>query len=190
MHELKQLILSKGKIISSDILDVSSFINRQIDCELYNKMATHVANKFANDKIDKVLTIESSGIAFGFAIGSVLNVPLVFAKKIKASIDNNKCYTAAAHSFTHDLDFFATVSSDFIIQNEKILIVDDFLATGNAFLALTDICNQAKADIVGFVSIIEKGYQGGGDLLREKGFKVESLAIIDYMSNDREISFR
>ena len=153
-------------------------------------MALYVSRIFSNEHIDKVFTIEASGIAFGFAVGSVLQVPMIFAKKSKAAIDDNKCYSAAAHSFTHNTDFFATVSVDFIKPSEKILIVDDFLATGNAFEAMTEICNQAHAEIAGFVSIIEKGYQGGGDMLRKKGFKVESLAIIDSMSTDGTIIFR
>lgn len=190
MEQLKERIRREGKVVSSDILKVSSFLNHQIDVLFLDEMAAELAKRFEGQKIDKVLTVEASGIAIAGAVARALKVPMVFCKKNRSLNVPEDVYTTVIHSFTHNNDNYVIVSKDFIKKDERILIVDDFLANGKALEGLFDLVAQGGAVAVGAGIIIEKGYQKGGDKLRDKGKKIESLAIIESMSAEDGIVFR
>lgn len=189
MKLLEDKILSEGEVFPGNILKVSGFLNHKVDAVFTVEMAKEAVRLFKDEKIDKILTIETSGIPFAFATAVELGVPMVFAKKHKSSNISDDVYVSSIYSFTHSTQYDVVVSKDYISKGEKILIMDDFLANGKAILGLIDIISQAEAVPVGACCAIEKGFQGGGDLLRKKGIKVESLAVIDSM-DDTSITFR
>ena len=172
MDLLKQRILKDGNVIMPDILRVDSFLNHQIDCSLYRKIAKEFKERFKDVKINKILTIEASGIGID-------DVPVVFAKKGTAKTTSTHLYTAKVHSFTKGIDYDAIVSKKYLSEDDNILIIDDFLANGQAVLGLINIIDQAKANVAGVGIVIEKGFQDGRRLIEEKGYRVESLAIVD-----------
>ena len=178
MKELEDRILKDGVVLPGDVLKVGSFLNQQIDTNLLKRMAQEIKEAFPC-KVDKVLTIEASGLPFATAVAMEYDIPMTYAKKHKSSNMSGDCYTAEVFSFTHQQKYTIALSKDYLKENENVLIVDDFLATGNAIYGLMDIVEQAKVNIVGCGIQIEKGFQGGGDQLRKKGIKVESLAIIE-----------
>lgn len=188
MKELKNRIINHGHVVNNSILKVDSFINHQIDPNLMMAIGQEFKNRFKDKKINKILTIEASGIAIGLATAYAFNVPLVFAKKKKPSTMADM-YNATVHSFTKKEDYNVCVSKEFLNEDDRILIVDDFLAMGNALIGLKEIIEEAGAQLVGAGIVIEKGFQKGGDILREKGIHVESLAIIDSLENN-EITFK
>ncbi|MDY4788924.1 MAG: xanthine phosphoribosyltransferase [Bacilli bacterium] len=189
MKILKDRIIKDGIIIDNRVIKVDSFVNHQVDTALMNKMANEIINRFKDNKIDKVLTIEASGIAFAYAIASLLNVNLVFAKKEKTSnIGNDDVYSAKVFSFTHNNENTIVVNKKYLKNNENILIVDDFLANGEALKGLISLVEQANANVIGCGIIIEKGFQDGGRFLRNKGYHIESLAIIKNIK-DNQITF-
>lgn len=188
MKLLKELILSQGEVKNSALLKVDSFLNHQIDPVLMYEIGQELKKRFADEKVTKVLTIEASGIAIGIMAAYAFNVPLVFAKKKKPSTMNDS-YNVTVHSFTKDTDYNITVSKEYLNDKDRVLIVDDFLAMGNAVIGLKEIVESAGAEVVGVGIVVEKGFQKGGDLLREKGLKVESLAIIDSLEGNK-ITFR
>jgi len=184
--ELKEKILSDGEIIEPDILKVDSFINHQIDPKTYRSIAKEIKRRFAGEKIDKILTIEASGIALGLALSYELNdIPVVFAKKGTSKTVNDDLYTSEVYSYTKGTRYIACVKKKYLNENENVILVDDFLADGNAMLGLVDMCNQAKAHIVGCGIIIEKGFQKGHQKLVDLGYRVESLAIIESFENGK-----
>ena len=186
MLELKEKILSDGEIIEPDILKVDSFINHQIDPKTYRSIAKEIKRRFAGEKIDKILTIEASGIALGLALSYELNdIPVVFAKKGTSKTVNDDLYTSEVYSYTKGTRYIACVKKKYLNENENVILVDDFLADGNAMLGLVDMCNQAKAHIVGCGIIIEKGFQKGHQKLVDLGYRVESLAIIESFENGK-----
>ena len=189
MKELEDRILRDGRVLKGDILQVGGFINQQIDTSFTTDLAREVYSLFSSASITKVLTIEASGIAFGFAVASQFGVPLVFAKKNRSSNVDGNVLCATIHSYTHGNDYNATVSAEYIAPNDKVLIADDFLANGEALRGLIKIVNDAGATVVGAAIEIEKGFQGGGDKLRSEGIRVESLAVIESMSESC-ITFR
>lgn len=189
MKSLEEKILKEGIILPGNILKVGSFLNHQIDVEFIMEMGREIARIFANEKITKILTIESSGIAIAMGAGVALKVPVVFAKKNKTSNVSGEFYKSIIHSYTHGVDYNVVVEKSYLNQEDNILIVDDFLANGKALLGLIEIIKQSGANIVGASCAIEKGFQNGGDNLRAEGIRVESLAIIDNMT-DNEITFR
>jgi len=186
---LEEKILKEGQILPGEILRVGSFLNQQIDSEFMFKIGEEIARLYKDENVTKILTIESSGIAIAMAAAFHMHVPVVFAKKGQSHnlTDNN--YTSKVHSYTYDRDYAVLVSKEYIKGNERILMVDDFLAKGGALEGLIDLVNQSGATIVGAAVAIEKGYQGGGDALRKRGYRIESLAIIDEMG-DNNIKFR
>ena len=190
MELLKQKILNEGKVVSSHILKVSSFLNHQLDIELLDKMAEEVINRFVQCKITKVLTIETSGIAFACSVARLLKVPVVFAKKNKSSNVPEDVYMVSVYSFTHEKMNNIIVSKEFLSKDDKVLIVDDFLANGKALEGLFSLVDQANGDCVGATVAIEKGFQKGGDNLRAKGYRIESLVIVDSMDIGNKIIFR
>ena len=189
MELMKQKIREEGKVLPGGILKVGSFLNQQIDTDFLGKIGAEIARLFGGCGVTKVLTIESSGIAIAAAAGMALGVPMVFAKKHKTSNVDGSTYSAVVHSYTHNTDYTVVVSSDYLLPEDRVLLVDDFLANGKALLGLIDLVNQAGATLIGAACAIEKGFQGGGDALREKGIRVESLAIVESMS-DTGITFR
>ena len=189
MKELEEKILREGVVLPGEILKVGSFLNQQIDVAFLMHMGDEVARLYKGQEITKVLTIEDSGIAFAFAIAERLGVPMVFAKKHSSSNVSGEVYTARVHSYTHNRDNDIVISKEYLKSEDKILIADDFLAVGGALGGLLSIVDQAEASLVGCAIAIEKGFQGGGDRLRANGIRVESLAIIESMS-DTSLTFR
>ena len=189
IRALEQRILTEGQILPGEVLKVGSFLNQQIDTKLLKEMGDEVARLFSSNNVTKVLTIESSGIALAYAAAVSLGVPMVFAKKHKSSNLAGNILTSKVFSYTHQQTYDIMVSGDYIKSDDVILIVDDFLAMGNALNGLIDITGQAGAKLAGCAIAIEKGFQGGGDALRAMGIRVESLAIIDKMTDD-SLEFR
>lgn len=189
MKELENKIVKEGAVLPGNILKVGTFLNQRIDVDFMMKMGQEVADLFADEKITKVLTIEASGIAFAFAVAAQLHVPMAFAKKHASANIGNDTYQTVVHSYTHGRDYTIVISKEYLDENDRILIVDDFLACGNAIKGLMAMSKEAGAEVVGCAIAIEKGFQGGGDELRAAGIRVESLAIVDSMT-DTEVTFR
>lgn len=189
MKYLKERILQDGKIFPGEVLKVSSFLNHQIDNDLLDQIGNYVSNLFANEKITKIMTIEASGIAIACYVARYLRTPVLFAKKEKTSNVSDNVYSAQVVSYTHKKTSTIVVDKEFLTKDDKVLLVDDFLARGEALRGLISLIDQAQATLVGCAIAIEKGYQGGGDQLRAQGVRVESLAIIDSMTAD-SITFR
>ena len=183
MKELEQRILKDGKLLGNDILKVGSFLNQQVDTDLLVKMAKEVKRLFP-EEITKVLTIEASGIAFACMVAVEFGVPFVFAKKSKTSNLSGDVVTSVVHSFTHNVNNVINVSKEYIKETDKILIVDDFLANGEALKGLIEIVEKCNATVVGCCVQIEKEYQNGGNTLRNKGYKVIALASIKEMTSN------
>lgn len=188
MKSLEEKIKREGKVFPGQILKVGSFLNQQLDVEFLMEMGEEIAKLFADDKPTKVLTIEASGIAVAVCAASYLHVPVVFAKKHKSANVASDVYSAKVHSYTHGNDYEAVVSKEYLQGGERILIIDDFLATGEAMNGLIEIVEKAGANVVGIADAIEKRFQGGGNALRSKGYHVESLALVESMS-DYDITF-
>ncbi len=189
MKALEEKILKEGKVLPGNILKVGSFLNHQIDVDFTMEMGKEIAGLFANDGVNKILTIETSGIPIAVAAGAAMHVPVVFAKKHKSSNVSGEVLSTVVHSYTHGTDYTVVVERDYLSKSDNVLIVDDFLANGKALKGLIDIIAQAGASVAGASCAIEKGFQKGGDELRADGIKVCSLAIIDSM-DDCKISFR
>ena len=182
MKALKERILKDGKCVEGGVLKVDSFINHQMDPVLMKSMAVEFVRRFASTPINKVLTIEASGIAPAILVGYLLEVPVVFAKKKKPVTMENMLATQV-YSFTKGRTYDVCVSKDFLCPGDKVLFIDDFLANGNAGKGIIDLVKQSNAELVGMGFLIEKAFQHGGDWLREQGIHVESLAIIESLDN-------
>lgn len=190
MKALEEKILKEGTVLAGGVLKVGSFLNQRIDTVLLSQMAEEAQRLFASEKITKVLTVEASGIAFAAAVAMRLGVPMVFAKKHPSANVTGEQYSFPVYSFTHKRTYEIAVSKAYLNKEDKVLITDDFLAGGNALKGLIEIVKQAGATVVGCCAQIEKGFQGGGDELRQAGYRVESLAIVDRMDDDGTIAFR
>ena len=182
MKLLKERILKEGKCFPGGILKVDNFINHQMDPMLMREMSKELARRFAEHKINKVITIEASGIAPAIMVGDYLNVPVLFAKKKVPSTMENMLVTEV-FSFTKNRSYSVCVSSDYLTKDDRVLFIDDFLANGNAALGIIDLIEQAGAKLEGMGFLIEKGFQSGGEELRGRGIHVESLAIIESLDN-------
>ena len=189
IRALEQRILAEGQILPGEVLKVGSFLNQQIDTKLVSEMGEEIARLYACNSVTKVLTIESSGIAIAYAAGVAMGLPVVFAKKHSTSNISGNVLSSKVFSYTHQQTYDIVVSADYIKSDDTVLIVDDFLAKGNALNGLIEIVEKAGAKLAGCAIAIEKGFQGGGDGLRSKGIRVESLAIIDKMTDD-SLEFR
>ena len=189
MELLEQRILKDGIVLPGDVLKVNSFLNHQIDVKFICELGKEFYRLYSDCGVNKILTIESSGIGIACLTAQFFDAPVVFAKKSKTSNIASGVWSATAHSYTHGNDYTAIVSKDFLGKGDRVLIVDDFLANGAALDALISICKSAGAEVVGCGIVIEKAYQGGGDLLRGKGVRVESLAKISSMSENGKITF-
>lgn len=181
MNFLEEKILADGTIKQGNILKVDNFLNHQIDVDIIRQIAYEFKRRFRGKEVTKILTIEASGIAIATLLGDLYDVPVVFAKKGETANSTDDKYISQAYSFTHKRMNNVFVSKPYMLPGEKVLIVDDFLADGQAMSALIDIVHQAGAEVVGLGVAIEKGQQNGGKLLREQGYHVESIAIVDSM---------
>ena len=184
MKLLEERILSDGKVLPGGILKVDNFLNHQIDTALLYEMAQELHRLFGGEGVNKILTIEASGIAIAAVTGCVFGCPMVFAKKSKTKNISDKLWSAEVASFTHGNKNTVLVSKDYLCADDRVLIVDDFLATGAALVGLRSLCEQAGATVVGAGVAIEKVFQGGGNALRAEGLRIESLARIAEMSDD------
>lgn len=184
MQALKEKILAEGKILPGPVLKVSSFLNHQMDSDFIMEMGREIARLYQDAGVSKILTIESSGIAIAIAAGAALHVPVLFAKKHRTSNVSGMLYQTLVHSYTHGTDYTVVVEREYLTAEDKVLIVDDFLANGKAVEGLLDLIGQAGAEAIGAAIAIEKSFQAGGKLLRERGLRVESLAIVDQMDED------
>ncbi|MBP7176407.1 MAG: xanthine phosphoribosyltransferase [Thermoclostridium sp.] len=189
MEMLKQRILQDGKVLQGDILKVDSFINHQIDPRLAFEIGNEFYRRFYDTHIDKILTVETSGIAFALCAGIHFNVPVVFAKKKAGRNMSPDVYQGKVHSYTKQTDYIISVSKRFLCTGESVLIIDDFLANGQAVMGLMDITRQADAVVSGVGIVIEKGFQPGSQILRSQGVRLESLVVIDSFQ-DKNIVFR
>ena len=191
MDLLKKKILEEGQVYAGNILKVDCFLNHQIDCGFLAEVGKEFHRLYKDEGVNKILTIEASGIAIGAMVAQEFGCPLVFAKKNKTKNIAGDVYTAPVESFTHGTTYNIMVSKKFLNPGDKVLIVDDFLAIGNALKGLISLVKESGAELVGCGTVIEKGYQHGGDKLRAEGIRVESLAIIESMDADKgEIGFR
>ena len=189
MQELKERIIAEGIVREGNVLKVDSFLNHQIDVPFISELGKEFYSLFSEKKIDKVLTIESSGIGIACLTAIHFGVPVVFAKKSAGSNMDKEMYMTEVMSYTHNRMNHVVVSKKYIKQGEHILILDDFLANGCAIRGLIDLVLQAGGIVEGIC--IEKGFQGGGDALREDGYPIKSLAIIEKMDADTgTITFR
>lgn len=188
MEKLQGKIVAEGKVLSESVLKVDAFLNHQIDPVLMQAIGEEFASRFSGQGITKILTLESSGIAPAMMTGLVLGVPAIFARKRKSLTLVDKLYTASVHSFTKNETNDISVSQDFIDDNDVVLIIDDFLANGQAVLGLMDIVDQAGAALSGVGIVIEKGFQQGGAMIRGRGVRVESLANISSLE-DGKVAF-
>ena len=190
MKYLEEKIIKDGIVKPGNILKVENFLNHQIDVVTLNEMGKEFTRLFADKPINKILTIEASGIAIAtMAALHFDNAPVVFAKKAKSRNIDNDLYTSVVHSYTYGKDYTITVAKKFLSPDDHILIVDDFMALGNAMIGLLDVVKQSGATVEGIGIAIEKGFQPGGQRLRDMGYNLHSLAIVESM-NENEIIFR
>ena len=190
MKLIRDRILKDGKVYPGGVLKVDSFLNHQIDSELLQETGKELFRLFGDENITKIVTVEASGIAIACLTAIHFRVPAVFAKKNKTVNISDNLYTAEVESFTHKKTYPIVIDKAYITESDRILIVDDFLAKGHALMGLLDIARQAGASVAGAGIIIEKCFQGGGDTLRSQGLRIESLAMIESMSDDGTIIFR
>lgn len=186
---LEDKILEEGQVLPGNILKVGSFLNQQIDTAFLREIGKEIARLFEGSGVTKILTVEASGIAIAVAAAFQMGIPVVFAKKGSSKNMSSDRLCAEVKSFTKGTVSIISVDSEFIKKQDRLLIIDDFLADGNALRGLLSIASDAGAAVMGACTAIEKGFQGGGDALRSEGIRVESLAIIDEMA-DGKIKFR
>lgn len=191
MNFLEERILRDGIVKEGNVLKADSFLNHQMDISLFEQMGEEFKKRFAGKEINKIVTIEASGIGIACVVAKYFNVPVVFAKKSKSINIEGDMYVAEVESFTHKCKNQVIVSKKFLSPEDKVLIIDDFLANGCALQGLISIITEAGASVEGIGIAIEKGFQMGGKLIRNLGYQLESLAIVDSMNADtKEIVFR
>lgn len=189
MKTLEEKIIKEGKVLPGNILKVGSFLNQQLDVGFLSEIGEEIKNIYKDCNVTKILTIEASGIALAVAAGMTMHIPALFAKKGKSANVSGDVYKTIVHSYTHNNDYNIIVPKEYLSRDDCIVIVDDFLANGKALEGLIDIVNQSGAKLAGCTCAIEKGFQGGGDALRKKGIRIESLAVVEEMS-ESGIRFR
>ena len=191
MNFLEERIVRDGIVREGNVLKVDSFLNHQMDAALLDEIGQEFFRRFRDAGVTKILTIEASGIAIAYAAARYFDVPFVFAKKSKSVNIDGDVYAASVESFTHKCTNNVIVSKKFLHEGERILIIDDFLANGCALNGLISIVEAAGAEVVGIGIAIEKGFQEGGDKIRARGYRVESLAIVESMDADsKTVNFR
>lgn len=181
MQLLKDRIRKDGKIKSGDVLKVDSFLNHQMDIKLFEEIGKEFKRRFSDVSINKILTIEASGIGIACIVAQYFDVPVVFAKKSKTKNIAGDVYTTKVESFTHGKVYDIMVAKEFLGAGDKVLLIDDFLANGKALEGLAAVVKDSGAELVGAGIVIEKGFQPGGDRLRADGIRVETLAIVESM---------
>lgn len=181
MNFLEERIVKDGIVKEGNVLKVDSFLNHQMDIDLFNRMGAEFKKRFAGKNINKIVTIEASGIGIACVVAMHFNVPVVFAKKAKSINIDGDMYIAEVESFTHKCKNQVIVSKKFLNEDDHVLIIDDFLANGCALQGLISIINQAGGTVEGIGIAIEKGFQNGGNIIRNLGYQLESLAIVDSM---------
>ena len=191
MRLLKDRIRKDGKIKEGNVLKVDSFLNHQMDVQLFHEIGKEFKRRVEGEEINKILTIEASGIGIACVVAEVFQVPVVFAKKTQTKNIAGDVYTTKVESFTHGRVYDIIVAKEFLGEGDKVLVIDDFLANGKALEGLTQLIEDSGATLVGAGIVIEKGFQTGGDLIRSKGIHLESLAIVESMDEKTgEIVFR
>ena len=184
MEALRRMILEKGKGIGNDIVKVDMFLNHRIDTALLFQMGEAWADEFRNEKPEMVLTVEASGIAMAVAAAHALgDIPVVFAKKSATAVQNDETVQAPVYSFTHKKQNIIRIEKQYLPEGTRVLIIDDFLADGQAVHGLMSLCEQQKATVVGVGIAVEKGFQPGGKALRESGIHLKSLAVVEGIEN-------
>ena len=191
MNFLEERIAKDGIVKEGNILKVDSFLNHQMDIDLFNQMGEEFKRRFDGKPINKILTIEASGIGIACIVANHFHVPVVFAKKSQSLNIDGDVYAAEVESFTHKRKNQVIVSKKFLSPEDHVLIIDDFLANGCALMGLLDLAKEAGATVEGIGIAVEKGFQQGGELIRSKGIQLESLAIVESMNSETgEIVFR
>lgn len=190
MELLKQRILKDGQWLGNGVLKVDSFLNHQMDVALFSEFGKEFKRRFADCGINKILTIEASGIGIACIVAQEFGVPVVFAKKSKTKNIAGEVWTAQVESFTHGRVYDIIVSRRFLTPSDRVLIIDDFLANGSALQGLITLVETSGAELAGAGIIIEKGFQPGGEMIRSRGVRVESLAIVDAIDEENGITFR
>lgn len=191
MQILKERIRKDGVIKSGNVLKVDRFLNHQMDVALFAEIGKELKRRFSDCEINKILTIEASGIGIACIVAQSFGCPVVFAKKNKTKNIAGEVYTSKVESFTHGRVYDIIVSKEFLGKGDKVLLIDDFLANGKALEGLIDLVQESGAELVGAGIVIEKGFQRGGDVIRSKGIRLESLAIVESMDETTgEIIFR
>ncbi|GAA5631300.1 xanthine phosphoribosyltransferase [Acinetobacter calcoaceticus] len=188
MYALEQKILNEGIVLSDQVLKVDAFLNHQIDPVLMQLIGKEFAARFKDAGITKIITIEASGIAPAIMVGLELGVPVIFARKYQSLTLKDDLYRSKVFSFTKQTESTIAISNKHISSSDKALVIDDFLANGQAALGLIDLIHQAKAEVVGVGIVIEKSFQPGRDVLLEKGYRVESLARVKSLT-DGKVTF-
>lgn len=189
MQLMEERILRDGKVKDGNILKVDSFLNHQMDIELFEEMAGEFWRLFGDCGVTKILTIEASGIGIACVVAQTFKCPVIFAKKTKTKNIEGEVYTSKVKSFTHSKTYDIIVSKEFLRSTDRVLIIDDFLANGAALAGLVNLVRDAGAFLVGAGIAIEKAFQPGGNMLRAQGMRIESLARIKSMSKDDGIAF-
>ena len=189
MKLLEERILKDGKVGAGNVLKVDSFVNHQIDVKFLSLLGKEFHRRFADCGVNKILTIEASGIGIACLTAEYFDVPVVFAKKTKTNNIYADVYTSKVESYTHGTTYDIVVSKQFLCPGDRVLIIDDFLAKGSALKGLIELIGHAGATVVGAGIVIEKAYQPGGDLIRSMGVRVESLARIASMSEEDGVKF-
>lgn len=191
MNFLEERIIKDGIVKEGNVLKVDSFLNHQMDIALFDQIGKEFKRRFAKEKINKIVTIEASGIGIACIVARHFNVPVVFAKKSKSINIEGEMYVAEVESFTHKCKNQVIVSMKFLNPEDHVLIIDDFLANGCALQGLISIVNEAGASVEGIGIVIEKGFQSGGQIIRNLGYHLESLAIVDAMdASTGKVTFR
>ena len=189
MELLKERIRKDGKIRGTDVLKVDRFLNHQMDVKLFAEMGKELKRRFAGSEINKILTIEASGIGIACIVAQEFDCPVIFAKKTQTKNIDGAVYTSKVQSFTHGRIYDIIVSKEFLGPEDKVLIIDDFLANGAALEGLIKLVKDAGAEVVGAGIAIEKAFQPGGDMLRAQGVRIESLARVKSMSEEHGVEF-
>lgn len=184
MQLLKDRIRKDGKIKAGNVLKVDSFLNHQMDIELFEEIGKEFKRRFADAGVNKILTIEASGIGIACVVAQYFHVPVVFAKKNKTKNIAGDVYTSQVESFTHGRVYDIIVSKEFLGEGDRVLLIDDFLANGKALEGLAALVKDSGAELVGAGIVIEKGFQVGGENLRQQGIRLESLAIVERMDEE------
>ena len=189
MKKLEEMIISEGIVLPGNVLKVGNFLNQQVNPTLLKEMSEEFARLYKDSGANKIITVEASGIIVASTTAMIMGIPLVIAKKHYTNNLSGDFYETTCYSYTHNEDYNMVIGKEYLSPTDKVIILDDFLAVGNAMSALIRLVKESGASLVGCGVQIEKGFQGGGDKLRSEGVRIESLALIDSMSED-EIIFR